>query len=334
MQQNPLLLAILAVLSGCGDWGDTRDGTGCLDVPATQSTCASKDEVGKSQLYVAEGSCGDEITAIKGDGKRVERWRQSIPGGPAGPIPSCCYPVEITHHDAYCGTPGRPYFEAGRALLAPMRASAALSGRELRPSAEAWARAGAAEHASVAAFSRLALELMALGAPNALLRDVHQAALDEVGHADACWALARANGYAELCAAPFPIREVKLASSLAELAAAAVREGCLAETLGAEVTRAIAELAATPEAQVVLGTIAREEAVHAVLSFRIVAWALQVGGADVRAAVHAALAEPWPELDTAELALRAGVSPAVVAEAAERAVAEVLMPAATQLLAA
>lgn len=330
MRRSPLLAAILAALSGCGE---TRDGTACMDVPSTETSCPSKDDVDKSRLYVADNAeCGDEIDEVTGDGKRVDRTRTLSPGTTTVTVPSCCYPVEIVHHDAYCGTPGRPYFEAGRAVLAPLRSSREPA--QLSPRAQAWARAGAAEHASVAAFSRLALELMALGAPNDLLRGVHQAALDEVGHADLCWALAKANGYPQLSALAFPIHDIKLAPSLAALARAAVREGCLSETLGAEVMLAVAEQAPNSEVRAALGAIAREEATHAVLSFRIVAWALQVGGIDVQSAVRAAFAEPWPTLDTEELALRAELSQEQVAAAAARAVSEVLTPAAARLLAA
>jgi hypothetical protein len=335
MNRNPMLVAILAALSGCSD---SYDGEACMDVPATQTTCPARSEVDKSDLYVPANSlCGhNEIVEVTGDGKREDLPRGVVPDGfPSDPIPSCCYPAEIIHHDGPCATPGRPYFDAGEALLAPLRVSAESAGAG-PPSqvAAAWARAGAAEHASVAAFSRLALELMALGAPNDLLRAVHQAALDEVGHADLCWAAAKRAGHSDVCAAEFPIRELKLASSLAALAGAAVREGCLAETLGAQVMIAVAALAPHPETKAVLGTIAREEASHAVLSFRIVAWALRVGGAEVKAAVRAALEAPWPALDLNELALRANVSPARVAEAAERARVDVLMPAARRLLAA
>lgn len=334
MNRNPMLVAILAALSGCSD---SYDGEACMDVPATQTTCPSRSEVDKSDLYVPANSlCGhNEIVEVTGDGKREDLPRGVVPDGfPSDPIPSCCYPAEIIHHDGPCATPGRPYFDAGNALLAPLRASAEDTAGQPSQVASAWARAGAAEHASVAAFSRLALELMALGAPNDLLRAVHQAALDEVGHADLCWAAAKRAGHSDVCAAEFPIRELKLASNLAALAAAAIREGCLAETLGAQVMIEIAALVSDPETKAVLDTIAREEATHAVLSFRIVAWALRVGGAEVKAAVRAALEEPWPALDLDELALRANVSPARVAEAAERARVEVLMPAARRLLAA
>jgi 1,2-phenylacetyl-CoA epoxidase catalytic subunit len=175
---------------------------------------------------------------------------------------------------------------------------------------------------------------MSLGAPNELLRDVHQAAVDEVGHADQCWALAERYGFSRVSAAAFPIRDVKLAGSLAALAASAVREGCLAETLGAQVMASIAALVPDPEVKAAMTSIAREEATHAVLSFRIVAWALRVGGGEARAAVAAALAEPWPTLDTEELALRTDLSPSLVAEAARRALTDVLTPATARLLAA
>jgi hypothetical protein len=122
--------------------------------------------------------------------------------------------------------------------------------------------------------------------------------------------------------------------TLTELAADAVREGCLGETLGAHLAAVAAELAPEPEIRAELAAIAREEAEHAVLSYRIVAWALAVGGPDVRAAANAAFAAPWPEADLAELALRANLDEALLRKAAAEGVAEVLEPARARLLAA
>ena len=77
---------------------------------------------------------------------------------------------------------------------------------------------------------------------------VHQAALDEVGHAERCWQLAETFGGAKPAAAAFPFaEETRVRVSLAELAAATVREGCLAETLGAHVLGVAAEHAPEPE---------------------------------------------------------------------------------------
>lgn len=326
--KSPLLLAILAALSGCEG---EQEGTACMALLETETMCPLPDyfEQGRLSVEVTEvmsGCGGDEIVDITGEGKRADLT--------SSPYPRCCYPVKFIHHErSSCAVDGRPYYDAGLAVLAPLR-STAETGAPPSSQAAAWARAGAAEHASVAAFARLALELMALGAPNELLRSVHQAAVDEVGHADLCWALAKRCGGPEVCAAAFPIRDVTLASSLADLAASAVRDGCLAETLGAEALTAVAELAPDPVVRAAMTQIAREEVTHAVLSFRIVAWALQSGGAEARTAVRAALAEPWPELDVEELALRANVSPELVAEAASRAITNVLTPAAARLLAA
>src|SRR5690606_37949795 len=102
--------------------------------------------------------------------------------------------------------------------------------------------------------------------------------------------------------------------------------GCLAETLGAHLAAMAAERADDPQVKRVLANIANEEARHSVLSFRIVAWALQAGGSEVRAAVEAALATPWPQIDVTELAVRTGVPRAELAELAAEGVTRVLAP--------
>lgn len=61
---------------------------------------------------------------------------------------------------------------------------------------------------------------------------------------------------------------------------------------------------------------------------------MRAGGSDVREAVHAAFADPWPAIDVAELALRAGVDVGRLRAAAAQGASEVLRPAAAALLAA
>ena len=199
--------------------------------------------------------------------------------------------------------------------------------------ARAWARAGAAEHASVAAFNRLSLQLMALGAPLDLLATVQQAALEEVQHADACLRLAELLGGASTEMSAFPFRQaVNPHISLERLAFSAVREGCLAETLGALVTAFAAEHAPDERVRNVLLRLAREEAEHSVLSFRVVAWALSAGGETVRQSISAALSQPWPTVDAQELATRAGLPAALIDQAANSARQQVLLPATRALL--
>jgi hypothetical protein len=266
MNKSPLLLSILAALSGCSR---SYHDEGCLLVSDDQMSCPPGKDVKPRQLFLP-GQCGDdlEIEDVDSDGTLKTLTFETGETSQA-----CCYTVLVVDSDrnSECVV-GRPYHEGGEALRAPIR-----SARTSPPVAEsrraaAWAASGADEHASVAAFSRLALNLMAHGAPSDLLRDVHRAALDEIGHAETCWSLARRFGGTVVGAGAFPFKEpVAVNRTLAELAAAAVREGCIGETLGAHLVQAGLELAHEPEVATALSVIAKEEAEHAVLSFRIVA---------------------------------------------------------------
>jgi hypothetical protein len=332
VRKSSLLLSILAAVSGCSE---TFQSEGCLD-RAPELACPAAGTLEPKQLFLPN-ECGDdlEISEIKSEGTH----KTLDPDG-AGERHVCCYAVEVVDHDttSTCAV-GRPYFEAGELRRAPLDhtalgAVAAERGGEPARAA-AWACAGADEHASIAAFSRLALQLLAHGAPTDLLRSVHQAAIDEVTHAERCWALARHFGGARVSAGRFPFSEpVAVHGTLAALAADAVREGCLGETLGAHLAAEAAELASEPEVKAALSAIALEEAEHAVLSYRIVAWALRAGGSEVRAAVLAAFAAPWPRFDVEELALRANVDVSLLRRAVATGVEEVLVPAQARLLAA
>lgn len=305
-----------------------------MHVPAEQTTCPPGKDVSPKSLFLP-GQCGDdlEIDEVTGDGKL-----ETISDDSGVQSQACCYPVTVTDHNTNqtCAV-GRPYLERGRCRRAPLR-SGLLEGPIVDARRAAlWAKAGAEEHASVASFSRLALELMALGAPTELLGDVQRAALDEVRHAEACWELARHFGGRRMGPGAFPFAApISVQVTHAELAYAAAREGCLGETLGAHLAAVAAELATEPHVRRVLESIASEEAGHAVLSFRIVAWALAAGGAAARAAVERAFAEPWPQFDLEleELGMRANVDLEALRAACREGIADVLQPATAALLAA
>ncbi len=322
--RSALLMSILGALTACEG---THDGKACLAVPAEQTTCPPANSLHPEDLFSGEPlHCGEKVVSLKGEGQRETAGQAQVE--------ACCYPAEVTDGDSNCVI-GRPYWDGGVQRQAPLLSSAALSSASDPARAAAWAQAGSGEHASVAAFARLSLQLMALGAPSSLLREVHQAALEEVQHAERCWELARLFGGAEVTPGPFPFQTSPQANvDLGELAAGAVREGCLAETLGAHVLAVAAERAPEPAVRAALLSIAEEEARHAVLSFRLVAWALRSGGTNVMASVHAAFTAPWPSVDVHELALRSNVDVAYLAAAAEQGINEVLIPAAERVLAA
>jgi len=167
---------------------------------------------------------------------------------------------------------GRPLRENGEHVLAPARGS--VDDPE-------WAAAGVAEHSSIAAFARLSLDLLAHGAPLDLVRDCHVAAIEEIEHARLSLALAGAS----VAAGPLPIG-VSRTSTLTELACTTFLDGCIGETLAALEAEDEASHTADDERQAVLDTIARDEAGHAILAFRVVAWAIAAGGETVRRAVE------------------------------------------------
>jgi hypothetical protein len=173
--------------------------------------------------------------------------------------------------------------------------------------AEAWARDGAYEHASVASFARFVLELLAVGAPPELVLAGQAALADEVRHARACFGLASA--YAGTPVGPGPLAvEGSLAGpcDLAALAGATAVEGCINETIAALVASTAAELADDPAVRSRLTAIAADERRHAALAWRTVAWALGRGDAAVREAVARAFAcAPTVDDDAGEDGLEA-----------------------------
>jgi hypothetical protein len=297
----------------------------------------------------AMGSCPDTSQAPMYIGGQLTGCDQIV-SGPTFSGTQCCYEVE----QIPCGGTGRPFLQAGRALTAPVRRAAddprawrsegegpRLAGLspEIRARlAEAWTADGLLEHASIASFGRFALELLAVGAPADLVAEAHRAALDEVEHARLCLGLAAAYAGSPIAPAPFPFGgRVEVSADLASIAARAVREGCVGETLGA--LHAAEQLAGTedPRVRAALSAIAEDEARHAELAFRFVAWALAHGGAAVRAAVAGAFAEPvaLPEPSDlpAEMAAHGRLSPSAARAFAERALAEVIRPCSARMLA-
>lgn len=299
--------------------------------------------------------------------------------GPTETAEGCCYQVDVTApNDPSCGIAGRPFVVEGQLRVAPLARGArgwerpapletrASAKAERAPDAaraalqpqltaldpatrahlgEQWARDAAFEHASVASFGKLALELLAFGAPAALVRATHEAALEEVGHAEMGFALATT--YLGRPVGPGPLPEARVvtgASSLAELATAALSEGCFGETVAAVVASAQRDAARDPAVRDVLALIADEEARHAELAFRIVAWAIASGGEPVRAAVHdaflvaleAARAPARASLDEAPnaptLRHHGRLGAAEQAREQRRAIDEVVVPTVARLL--
>ncbi|MDI3288038.1 ferritin-like domain-containing protein [Polyangium sp. 15x6] len=222
----------------------------------------------------------------------------SVDVGPK-PDPSgnglCCYDVTI---ELVCAV-GRPLLAEDGPAIAPVEAARrgwseeplapnveGLSADAREALAERWIRDGLFEHASVAAFSRLALALLAHGADESLVRAAHEAALDEVRHARLSLSLAAAYRGAPLAPRGLPeALSLPLGEGLVELAVSTVVEGAVGETLAAVLASEQAERASDPAVRQVLTGIAEDESRHAELAFRVLAFAIAAGGAPVRDAV-------------------------------------------------
>lgn len=206
---------------------------------------------------------------------------------------------------------GRPFYDGQQMLLAPALTRSdwleAPAGLAVVPDAatraalaRAWLRDAQLEHASVASFARFSLQLLAFGAPAELIGAAHRAALDEVDHAQACFALASRYAGRALGPGELPMPSSLAASSLTEAAAAAVREGCVAETIAARLAYEQLQHATDETAQGALLRIATDETQHAALAYQFVRWAISVAGTEVCAAVEAAFAEARQQLLAAE----------------------------------
>ncbi len=268
---------------------------------------------------------------------------------------TCCYDVVVgPPNDPNCAVIGRPFMVDDAPQRAPLAnssvaatwargpASPSLQGLSVEARAElarAWSEDAAYEHASVASFAKLSLELLAFGAPEALVSAAHEAAIDEVRHASLGFTLASA--YAGEPIGPGPLAaaaRVELATDLVSLAVSAVREGCVGETLAALVAGAQRDVATDPAVRAALMLIAEDETRHAELAWRTVKWALEVGGVKAREAVSAA----FDQAVAAVLAATGGNEPAHHAHgrlsSAEaqaervRGVRDVVTPAARALL--
>ena len=342
MARPHLLNTILAALvaAGCA----TEDTAMCLQVAGDAESCPAADDVDPADLFHTS-DCDLEARRVTGEAERSEAglWTEDS-GQDAADL--CCYPVVARDPTRFseCAV-GRPYIEGEAATVAPIVAgpgwATAPEGAEIAPElAAAWRRMAAMEHASIAAFARLTLELMAHGAPASLLADVQAAAADEVRHARSCFAQASRHAGHALRPGPFPFAgPITVRSDLAAIAADAAAEGCVGETVGAALAAASAAAASDPSARADLMVIAADEARHAALSWRVVAWAVQAGGAPVARAVTAALAgaavgaSVTPH-DRPDLTRHGHLGPEAHARVVAETLRDVVVPAARVLLAA
>jgi hypothetical protein len=198
---------------------------------------------------------------------------------------------------------GRQLRRFGRVLLPVLRPSPDWATPEMALAddgapaglADQWRQNGKTEHASVAAFARLTLDLMALGAPPALIASANRDALDEIRHTELCFAIARGLDGKSVSPGPFPQaqRVATLPRSrtlaLSKLAVDSLVDGALHEGVSARIIAKLAQRCEVPAIRTALKEIAADEGRHAAHGWTVVAWCLEEGGRPVGHALLGAI---------------------------------------------
>ena len=339
---------------GCTQDSDCEAGQVCLCGDpvghCAQADCASDSDCGEGALcatYITVPGCGGFAFACQtgadecgGDGDCPEGTQCTIEGGHR-----VCGQIN-------CAI-GRPFLVEGVARVAELARRDDWCARDVSPRvgelsaevrrvlAEEWSRSGQMEHASIAAFARFSMQLLALGAPPDLLVATNGAMGDETEHALACFALASAYSGAPTGPSALSMEGALEGADLETVVRLAIVEGCVGETVAAVEAAEAARHAVDPVVRGVLAKIAEDEARHAELAWRFVRWALEGApelAATVEQAVAAALIEERgrPAVATSaedEAWLAHGVARgAVKAEIRRRVVEVVVAPAARALV--
>jgi len=304
-----LVLAGAVPVAGCGSTvitvgGDAAADVASPDVAPDVTPDVAPDRPDCARVLGPDNTCQRTVTYPCGDPPRGADGSPDCAAICAGTSPfggGSCY---LQNPDAGAPVFQCTYCAVGRRVdgFAPSAASGggAVGGY--------FAAVAQLEAASVIAFARMARELAAHGAPEALVAEARRAADDERRHARDTARLARARG------ARVP-RLRRLADDVRPLRAVALdnaAEGCVRETFGALVATWQAARAADADVARVMDVIAVEETRHAALSWSVAAWLDGVLTDDDRAAVAAARAEAAAGL-LAELA--APVDPVLVRDA-------------------
>lgn len=221
-------------------------------------------------------------------GPGVARIILGVIGGLGGPVGGVLGLIGIGL-SGIGGAWGRPLRVKGRQLHPELREGADWTqgdrpdasrlDQPTRAALEAlWLHDAQKEHASVPAFSRISWMLAAVGAPAELMRWANRAAMEEIDHAQRCFALAAGYGSRTFTVEPMPdlllggLGDVK--DPLVTLAVESLKDGCLLEDFNADVAAKCARVCEEPVTRDVLERIAREERSHADFSWALLDWLL------------------------------------------------------------
>lgn len=291
--------------------GGTRLGIKCMPAPPNGTSRPAKDEPACPSAVLMEGAMRPYVSSDEGN---------------------CCYsiPVRFQIHSV----PGRALRVDGVPHVAAIARrdgwtaaiSPCLDDVPRARLAGAWLAIAQLEHASIAAFAALAVRLVGAGAPPELIRQTHEAALDEIRHAQIAFALASA--YAGTTLGPGAFEAATRAATDGDLRSLAIEtfvDGCINETAAAHQAELAAAAAQDPVVAAALSQIADDEARHGALAWAIVAWCVREGAvsvADLTALVESPPATAFDE----DLLVHGVVGDQAAAIARADVVREIVLP--------
>lgn len=271
----------------CGDpAGQCYAATCTSDADCHGKFCATYDSDPGCGIW--KFACDAEADSCHGDGDCSSNDACGLSNGQRACLPADCaigrpFLVEdaprvaaTTERDDWCAADVAPALEG---LDATTRAALA----------EHWTRAARMEHASIAAFARFTLDLLALGAAPELVARLNAALADETRHARTCFGFASAYAGAAVGPGPLDIDGALEGRDPRTILMTAIVEGCVGETVAALEAAEGAARATDPVVRAALAGIAVDEARHAELAWDFVAWSL-TRHPELRAAAHEAFA--------------------------------------------
>lgn len=182
---------------------------------------------------------------------------------------------------------GRPLRIKGKNVFAELEQGDGWSEGESRKSSDLdvdtrnalealWLQNARSEHAGIPAFSRISIQLAAVGAPAKLIELSHKAALDEIKHTKLCLTLARGYGNSPYRLKPFPeLLDIEIKSkfdTVETLVKEAVIDGCLLEEFFSDIAAKAAEVCKEPIVRDALKQISKDEKSHADFSWEVLKW--------------------------------------------------------------
>jgi hypothetical protein len=275
-------------------WGDgeflgLKEATHCIVIPAEQ-LCPDAAYV----TGIGDDCVTQTTVCVTGNAGRLDEVRDTgwhtDESHDVSVLDRCCYTYVGVKPSYVCG---RPFLISGQPTVAPILpvpgwSSATPDTSTRSPAAlHRWTEDAAAEHASIAAFAALTLDLLAHGFPADLVQATARAQAEEVAHARG--ALQIASRLAGRPLAPGPLTVGHTRPSLLQLAVDTAVDGGLGESLAAAIAAARLAVCTDPLTREHLSRVVQDEARHAALAWEIVEHAVLFGGEEVAEAVRAAL---------------------------------------------